>query len=314
MRRIRAGDFDLFVFEGTGLAVGLAAILGRMLFGRPYVFSSGDAVSPFLTARMKIGAPVFAVYERLLYRCCSGFIGWTPYLVGRALTLGARAGVTVPGWAPYTAVSDERLAARLRIRRQLGIPEDAIVFGIVGTLNWSKRWRYCYGAELIRAALQAGTAPYVLIVGDGTGLEHLRKLAGENLDKSILLPGRVSREHVPEYLAAIDVGSLPQSVDQVGSFRYTTKLSEYRLAALPFVTTRIPMSYDLDRGDIWRLPGWAPWSDEFVAALAALMKGLTHDQVTARRAAVGAEDVFSKPAQIERATVFLNDIILSLKS
>jgi len=302
----------LFVFEGTGLAVGLAAILGRIFFGRHYVFSSGDAVSPFLTARLKIGAPAFAVYERLLYRCCSGFIGWTPYLVGRALTLGARAGVTVPGWAPHPAASHELLEARLKIRCQFGIPADAIVFGIVGTLRWSKRRQYCYGAELIRAALRAGTAPYVLIVGDGTGLEHLRKLAGQNLDRSILFPGRVNREDVAEYLAAMDVGSVPQSVDQVGGFRYTTKIAEYRMAALPFVTTRIPMAYDLDRGDLWRLPGWAPWSDEFVDALAALMKVLTRDEVTARRAAAGPDNVFNKPEQIRRVAAFLDDVCLSI--
>ncbi len=140
----------------------------------------------------------------------------------------------------------------------------------------------------------------------------VRKLAGQNLDRSILFPGRVNREDVAEYLAAMDVGSVPQSVDQVGGFRYTTKIAEYRMAALPFVTTRIPMAYDLDRGDLWRLPGWAPWSDEFVDALAALMKVLTRDEVTARRAAAGPDNVFNKPEQIRRVAAFLDDVCLSI--
>ena len=43
-----------------------------------------------------------------------------------------------------------------------------------------------------------------------------------------------------EFLAAFDLASLPQSVDRVGSFRYSTKLSEYLAAGLPIVTSQIP--------------------------------------------------------------------------
>ena len=58
-------------------------------------------------------------------------------------------------------------------------------------------------------------------------MQHLKDLAGEELGRTIILTGRVPREQVIDYLAAMDVGSLPQSVDGVGSFRYTIKLSEY---------------------------------------------------------------------------------------
>ena len=50
---------------------------------------------------------------------------------------------------------------------------------------------------------------------------------------------------MPNHLAAFDLASLPQSVDGVGSFRYTTKLSEYLAAGLPIVTGQIPAAYDL---------------------------------------------------------------------
>jgi hypothetical protein len=49
------------------------------------------------------------------------------------------------------------------------------------------------------------------------------------------------------------------SVDQVGSFRYTTKLSKYLAFGLPVITGQIPLAYDLDDGWIWRLAGDAPW-------------------------------------------------------
>ena len=81
---------DLVVMEGTGGAGGLALLLGRLGYGIPYVVSSGDAVGPFVTAQSRLAGPVFGLYERWLCRLSAGFIGWSPYLTGRALTFGAR--------------------------------------------------------------------------------------------------------------------------------------------------------------------------------------------------------------------------------
>jgi hypothetical protein len=310
LRMLKAGDFDLFALEGTGLAAGLAAILGRVLWGRRYVLSSGDAVEPFLTAVMPIGAPVFGLYERALYRLSSGFIGWTPYLVGRALTMGAKRATTVAGWAPFSFDPEEIAEGRRRIRASLGIPDDAVVFGIAGSLTWSKRYRFSYGADLILAAKRAKSEPYVLIVGDGTALEHLKQLAGDRLGKTIFLIGRVPRSEVPHYLAAMDIGSLPQTVDGVGSFRYTTKLSEYRSVRLPLVCNHIPMAYDLDQGDIIRLEGDHPRSDCFLNALASLMDTIRQEDVAELRAAIPPpNDASDRASQIKSVTAFLSDLL-----
>ena len=124
-----------------------------------------------------------------------------------------------------------------------------------------------------------------VIVGDGPGSEPLRELAGEELGSRILMPGRVEPEQVGDYLAAFDLASLPQSVDGVGSFRYSTKLSEYLAAGLPIVTTQIPAAYDLDDGFCWRLPGPSPWSEIYVEALAGLLERLQRPEIERRRAA-----------------------------
>src|SRR5437667_262209 len=151
-----------------------------------------------------------------------------------------------------------------------------IVFGIAGTLDWNRRVGYCYGYELVHAAVRARRRGLrVLIVGDGTGRKPLEHAAGVELGKSVLLTGRVPREQVADYLAAMDVGSLPQSCDGVGSFRYTIKLSEYLSASLPIVTGQIPLAYDLDDGWLWRLPGQAPWDERYLRALARLMEQIT---------------------------------------
>jgi glycosyltransferase involved in cell wall biosynthesis len=292
--------------EGTGVAGGAVVIAARLLAGVPYVVSSGDAVAPFVAIAHRPLAPIAALYERLLCRLCAGFIGWTPYLVGRALTFGAPRGVTAAGWSPPPR-PDERGAVRL----ELGIPDDAIVFGIVARLEWVERIGYCYGMELVRALRRTERDDLrVLVVGDGPGLERLREAAGPELGRRVLLPGGVPHESVPAYLSAIDVASLPQSVDGVGSFRYTTKLSEYMSAGLPVVTTEVPMAYDLDDGWIWRLRGETPWDPVYVGGLARLMRSVQRGEIEDKREkAPGATPLFERDRQRRRVTAFVTDLL-----
>lgn len=305
---LRSRTFDLFVLEGSGIFGGFAAILGRWIWGVPYIVSSGDAIAPFLAGRHPIARPIFQLYETLLCRSASGFIGWTPYLVGRALTLGSPRAITIPGWAPYEADLNQMRVSRQRIREQYEIPEDAVVYGLVGSLSWSRRYNYCYGSELVKSARISKREVFVLIVGDGSGLEELKRLAGDSLGRNILLPGRVARHEVPAYLAAMDVGSIPQSVDGVGSFRYTTKLSEYRAAGLPFITSEIPMGFDLDDGCVWRIPGSSPWDDVFIRSLAELMNELTPAEIVRRRALRRNVGCFDRDAQIQSVSSFIRAV------
>jgi hypothetical protein len=295
---------DVVVMEGTGIAGGLAVLAARVA-GVRFVVSSGDAVGPYLGSFRPWLRPLAGAYERVLCRGSSGYVGWSPYLVGRALTLGAPRAMTAANWAPSAGLPDRDSA-----RRRFGIPEDALVFGLVGSLGWHERAGYSYGAELVRAAARVDRDDlFVLVVGDGDGRTRLEELAGDRLGRSVLLPGRVSREDVPLALAAMDVGSLPQSVDGVGSFRYTTKISEYLAAGLPVVTGEIPLAYDLDDGWLWRLPGDAPWDERYVAALADLMRTLTAAEVDERRSRVPAEDpLFSLERQRRQVCDFVRDV------
>ena len=110
--------------------------------------------------------------------------------------------------------------------------------------------------------------------------------------------------------AALDVASLPQSVDRVGSFRYTTKISEYLAAGLPIATGRIPLAYDLDDGAIWRLPGTSPWDPTYVAALTNLMSTIDPADLTRRRAAVTPDlPLFDRARQQRLVREFLVDVL-----
>ncbi len=111
---------DLIVMEGTGIAGGVVCILSRVLRGIPYVFSSGDAVGPYVSSHAPLVGWLFGVYERLLCRLCAGFIGWTPYLVGRALTFGAPRAMTAAGWV---IGGSEGIDSRRVVREKWGVPQ-----------------------------------------------------------------------------------------------------------------------------------------------------------------------------------------------
>jgi glycosyltransferase involved in cell wall biosynthesis len=307
VKAIRAREPSLVVMEGTGVAGGVALLAANALLGVPFVVCSGDAVGPYLRLRSRAAGLIGGLYERLLCRRCAGYVGWTPYLVGRALTFGAPRAVTVPGWTRERACG----GAREAIRAQLGIAPEAIVVGLVGSLNWRSSVGYVYGAELVRAIGRVQREDVVVcVLGDGPGLPRLQELAGRELGARVLLPGRVAPQEVGDYLAAFDLASLPQSVDGVGSFRYSTKLSEYLAAGLPVITGETPAAYDLDEGFFWRLPGPAPWSPTYVDALARLLQSLSADELARRREAAlrSHAELFDRPAQQRRMRAFLTDL------
>ncbi len=300
---------DLVVMEGTGIAGGLLCLMARISLRIPYVFSSGDAVGPFVRAQHPLVGWGFEIYERLLCWYCAGFIGWTPYLCGRAMAFGAPRAVTAEGWV---IGGDTKEPSRATIRAQWGIPESAIVVGIVGNLAWNPRHQWCYGMDLVRAARQLRrTDLFVVVVGSGDGLPHLRREASDLLGGRIVIPGPVSLAHVMPTLCAMDVGSLPQSVDGVGAYRFTTKLPEYFAARLPVITNRIPAAYDLAPDAMWRLPGKFPWTPESTQALVRLLDALSPAMIRKKSESLPASDTgnFSKSVQARRIGAFVEELL-----
>lgn len=315
IKLVRKEQPDLVIMEGTGIAGGLICLLGRWIWNVPYVFSSGDAVGPFVRSISPIVGLFFEIYERLLCRWSAGFIGWTPYLTGRALTFGSPRAMTAAGWPIGETNGLVLSTARSEWRKKWGIPENTIVIGLVGSLVWNAHRQYCYGLDLVSAAVRLAREDLiVVVVGEGDGLDHLRNVAGKHLGTRVRLPGPVALKDVMSCLASFDVGALPQSTDGVGSFRYTTKLSEYAAAKLPVITSRIPVAYDLGIDWMWRLPGSGPWEKTYIDALTGLLEQLNESQFVTRRKAIPEHlESFDREVQVPRVTGFIHDILEELE-
>ena len=312
LRQAKEINPSLVVMEGTGIFGGLACLYLRIFKGIPFIFSSGDAIAPFLALNYPLLLPFTLLYEATLYRLCRGFIGWTPYLVGRALTFGAPRAMTAAGWVHFERSPEKLAESRKTIRTELGIPENAIVFGLLGAIVWNQRVNYCYGYELVKAFQQIQRQDiYVLIIGEGSGLKILKDLASTNLSKRIFLTGNVLLEKVLDYMAVMDVASLPQSVDGVGSFRYTTKICEYIAARLPTMISQVPVGYDICEDWVWRLQGNKPWDSEYISEIASLMENITESEIHQKKQALPKYiSHFDLNLQVKRVTNFIQDILI----
>jgi len=309
LRRIKQLKPNLLVMEGTGIAGGAACLLSWLFSGIPYVVSSGDAVGPFFRGEHPILGWVFELYEWTLCRLCAGFIGWTPYLCGRAMTFGAPRAMTAEGWVQDKEASSE---ARGSLRAKWGVPLGATVVGLIGSLAWNARRSYCYGMELVEAARRSRSERAVcVIIGEGTGLQRLKERAGDIIGTKVFFPGPIPGNQVLAALSAFDGAVLPQSRDGVGMFRYSTKLSEYLASGVSIAINRIPAAYDLRIPNLSRLPGSAPWDPLFHQALAEWM-----DSLKARERSLPAPSLdsgcFNREAQRARVHAFVSDLLHEL--
>ena len=308
------GPWDLAYLESSGIAGGVPLIYAAWSWGQRYIVSTGDPVSGyFRTVNGRLMGNVFAVYERQLYRNCAAFVGWTPYLTGRALALGAPRAMTAEGGVDLSRfrmpTPEDRAAARLR----LDLPEEALVFGMIGRLTWSRRQQYCYGLELVEMIkLVERDDLFVLIVGDGEGRAELDRRLPEKLKDRVVFTGRVPADDIPKTVFAMDVGFVTQTLDGLGSYRLTTKLPEYLAAGVPVAMSPIPGYYDY----VGAAAGWAlsprhPASSEFHRCCADWADALTRNDVERRRepARKLAEKHFDYNAIAERFAQFVGDLL-----
>ena len=104
--------------------------------------------------------------------------------------------------APLDEFASASREQGLAVRRSLGIPEGALLFGIVGRLSEQKGHRHLLDA--IAQVFPQAPGAKLLVVGDGDRMASLRaQAAALGVADRIVFAGH--RSDVPEVLAALDV-------------------------------------------------------------------------------------------------------------
>lgn len=161
----------------------------------------------------------------------------------------------------YNGVDTHRFVpdprARSMTRKQLGVPEDAFVFGSVGRLVAIKDH-----GTLLRAGevlQRRGRSIHILLVGSGPELDRLQK----NVSHSPELRGRVhfagTSHDVPNLLNAMDAFVLPSICEGMSN-----TLLEAMASGLPVLATRVGGNPEVLKDD----GGWlfAPGDTDTLAA------------------------------------------------
>jgi glycosyltransferase involved in cell wall biosynthesis len=251
-------------------------------------------------------------YERQLYRRSAGFVGWTPYLSGMALKMGAPRAVTVEGGVDLQRFRPLPAPARRAARAKFKLGPEDLVCGVVGNLTWTARQHYCYGLELVEAMryLRRNDVS-MLIVGDGDGRRFLEDRIPATFRDLIRFTGRLVGEDLIEAMNAMDIGFLTQTLDGLGSYRLTTKLPEYLACGLPVAMSPVPGFYDYAMEAGWALPAKHPGTEGFHRACADWIDGLTADEVAAKAACARrlAEQRFDYAALGRRLAIFATDLV-----
>jgi len=114
------------------------------------------------------------------------------------------------------------------LRKKLGL-DGYLTIGVMGTLNYSKKYDLCYGWELVEVLKYLKNLPVKgIIIGDGVGLEILKNKASAYgvLDKLTFM-GKLPYSKIPKYLNLIDICLLTVANDVQNRVRTTGKLPEY---------------------------------------------------------------------------------------
>lgn len=141
------------------------------------------------------------------------------------------------------------------LKRQYGIPKDALVAGFIGTFG---QWHGIeFLAECIRdlarndAAWLERSKLHFMLVGDGLKMPEVRRLVGSpEVARFVTLTGLVAQSEAPRYLAGADLLLSPHvpNADGSGFFGSPTKLFEYMAMEKPIVASALGQIEDVITG------------------------------------------------------------------
>jgi glycosyltransferase involved in cell wall biosynthesis len=240
-----------------GASTAVSALLARML-RRRVVVDTGDLsyeLARSVGGRSRLGLVAVALGERAALSCAHHVVvrGYAhlDHLDGKPVSV-------VPDVAPEEA----RPVAGDAVRALLGLPDDAFVIGLVGSLKWAPRLQRCYGWDLIEALRNTGPEVHALIVGEGDGRVWLQRRTVElGVEDRCHFAGRVPAERIAEWIGAMDAAISTQTNDAVGAVRTTGKLPLYLACGCPVLASHV--------GEAARLLGPLGWTIQYAGTIDA---------------------------------------------
>jgi glycosyltransferase involved in cell wall biosynthesis len=275
-----------------------AAVLGRLM-GKRVILDTGDAcyeLARSLGERSSAGLLVVWAAEQLALRSAHEVVvrgrAHAAYIPGHTTHIPD---IPPPGVGPTSASE---------MRRSLGLDEGSFVVGLVGSLIFSRRLRISYGWDLIEALPHTGPEVVALIVGDGSGLDALRRRAGElGVSKRCRFVGQVPTERICEYIGAMDVALSTQTNDIVGEVRTTGKLPLYLACGCPVLASHVGEAARILGPLGWTVPYQGTVDPDYPPRLAAAIERWRGD----RQGAAARHALARQVAQAEFDTVVMRE-------
>ncbi len=125
------------------------------------------------------------------------------------------------------------------VRREYGLPEEAVVIGFVGRLWPEKNLAFLF--EAVRGVLEAAPQAWFLVVGEGPERENLEQQAARaGLRQRVVFTGAVQHHRMPEHQAALDL-LVTASLSETQPLAYTEAMA----AGKPVVAVQAPGAQDM---------------------------------------------------------------------
>lgn len=216
----------------------VAGAVDRVLRRRRLIIDTGDAIYELSKSigRGRLGRLITWLLEKLSFQIADHLIVRGRYHRDMLEAAGLKVTFLPDGVAPDLFVS----AGQFDLRPELGLT-NYFVIGLVGSSMWSETLQICYGWELVEAIVRLKDRRVRgVIVGDGSGIAHLKKACAEKgIESRVLFLGRQAYERLPALLNTMDICLSTQTNDVPGRVRTTGKLPLYLAAGRYILASRV---------------------------------------------------------------------------
>jgi len=227
--------FDVILASSPPLFVPLSGYVVSRLRRRPWIFELRD-LWPATMEAVGVGRGwmlrLLTKLEMFLYRRADRIVSVTEAFRTELAQRGIPAGKNdvVTNGVDTKAFNEDRVL--FDARERLGVPRSAFLAGYIGTVGM------CHGLEtLLDAAELCRDEPDVtfLILGEGAARTRLEEHASRRGLTRVLFRNFVPHEHIPSYLAALDVSIIHLKPHPVFKTVIPSKIFESMAMGTPMV-------------------------------------------------------------------------------